>query len=465
MENTAFRPGINVPLGKPRTSQVTEPDVPNAKLSTSTPILAAVTETGRVDQGGKVRSLLGPHRIGAALAIVVFFWSWVFMGHWFYGRHAEIVGQNHDTVVYQGYAAAMRTGQLPYRDFSVVYPPGGLPVLLAPAYAVSAGDIPGYQKWFAREMAVSGLLCLLFVLAARPPARAVAFVAVSPLLIGSIVLSRFDLLAAALVAGAVAALLRDRHELGFVALGAAFAVKLFAIVVLPVAIVWTLRRTGRRSLGRAVASWLIVVAAAFGPFLILASDGLRASLKDQASRAIQIESLPGTVLMTLGHPAEIVSLGAVSLAGHHTVVIASTVIEIAVLFGLWLGFERGEPEPDRLVRYFAACVCAFVALGKVFSPQYLIWLVPLVPLVRGRRGLIATALLAGALILTQWYFPDHYSSVMSSHLAWLVLLRNLLLVGLLAVLGLPAPTGKRSSEARARGGIAHASARTLDALL
>ena len=44
----------------------------------------------------------------------------------------------------------------------------------------------------------------------------------------------------------------------------------------------------------------------------------------------------------------------------------------------------------------------------MLSPQYLIWLVPLVALVRGRRGIAAVALLVAALVATQAWFPDHY---------------------------------------------------------
>src|SRR5213079_2152856 len=53
-------------------------------------------------------------------------------------------------------------------------------------------------------------------------------------------------------------------------------------------------------------------------------------------------------------------------------------------------------------------ICAIVALGKVLSPQFLLWLVPLVPLVRGRRGLAASTLLAATLVLTQLWFPSRY---------------------------------------------------------
>ena len=84
-------------------------------------------------------------------------------------------------------------------------------------------------------------------------------------------------------------------------------------------------------------------------------------------------------------------------------------------------------------------MCAFVALGKVLSPQFLIWLIPLVPLVRGRRGLAATCLLTAALILTQVWFPQRYFDyALDGRLAGVVVLRDLVLVALLGVLALPA---------------------------
>jgi len=88
----------------------------------------------------------------------------------------------------------------------------------------------------------------------------------------------------------------------------------------------------------------------------------------------------------------------------------------------------------------AGAVCAFVALGKVLSPQYLIWLAPLVPLVRGRRGLVAGSLLALAMVLTQLWFPYRYlrlATEFDARASWLVLARDLVLVALLAALVWP----------------------------
>jgi hypothetical protein len=76
----------------------------------------------------------------------------------------------------------------------------------------------------------------------------------------------------------------------------------------------------------------------------------------------------------------------------------------------------------------------------VFSPQYLIWLVALVLIVPGRRGDIAAVLLAVAMVLTQLWFPSHYISLayrLDPRVSWLVFGRDVILLGLLAILAWP----------------------------
>ena len=71
------------------------------------------------------------------------------------------------------------------------------------------------------------------------------------------------------------------------------------------------------------------------------------------------------------------------------------------------------------------------------SPQFLIWLIPVVPLVRGRRGLWAGALLLAALVLTQVWFPFRYFRLaldFEAGLSWVLLARDLVLVALALLL-------------------------------
>jgi hypothetical protein len=60
-----------------------------------------------------------------------------------------------------------------------------------------------------------------------------------------------------------------------------------------------------------------------------------------------------------------------------------------------------------------------------------------VPLVRGRRGLWASALLAVALVLTQLWFPFRYFRLalhFESGLSWVLLARDLALVAMTVLL-------------------------------
>jgi Mannosyltransferase (PIG-M) len=143
------------------------------------------------------------------------------------------------------------------------------------------------------------------------------------------------------------------------------------------------------------------------------------------------------------------SHGSQNLAGGtaDAIAVGTTVLQAVVLVAIWVAFARGPASSEALVRAAAAVLCAFVAFGKVLSPQFLLWLIPVVPLVRGRRGLWAGALLAVALVLTQIWFPSRYFRFaldFEAGLTWVVLARDLVLVGLVAVLALPRAAARSS---------------------
>jgi Glycosyltransferase family 87 len=383
-----------------------------------------------------------------AFALVLFVGTWAALHAGFYTR-SQIV----DTPVYQRYGDAIAHGQVPYRDFGVEYPPGALPVFALPALGhADKADFERFRQVFEALMWACGALALVAMalalrsLGARPAraAAALAFAAFSPLALGSVVLSRFDLWPAALTVCALAALLARRHRLGSGLLGLAVAVKVYPVVLAPLAVVYVWRERGRREALACLGVLAAVVAACFAPFLALAPGGVWDSVVRQTTRPLQLESLGSGVLLALHHVFGLTvhwrsSHGSQNLVGTGPDAIGAlqTVLQVTALLAVWWLFARGRGGRDELVRSSAAAVVAFVALGKVLSPQYLIWLVPLVPLIRGRRGLQASALLGVALALTQAWFPFRYWDLVFSFdetASWLVLVRDLVLLALMALL-------------------------------
>jgi hypothetical protein len=189
---------------------------------------------------------------------------------------------------------------------------------------------------------------------------------------------------------------------------------------------------------------LVVVVAIFAPFVVLSPSGVWHSLSVQLRRPLQVESL-GSALLLVGHHVFGVAVTGETNFGSQNLVgpaadwlaRASAVFQAGVLVWIWAAFARGKGDAEALVRSSAAVLCVFIAFGKVLSPQFLIWLIPVVPLVRGRRGLGAGALLAVALVLTQIWFPFRYyrlSLDFEAGLSWVLLARDLTLVALVAVL-------------------------------
>jgi len=272
-------------------------------------------------------------------------------------------------------------------------------------------------------------------------AAALALTATFPLLLGSVVLTRFDLYPAALVVGALAALVWGRDRLGFGVLGAAVVVKLYPAVLVPLAVAYVWRRRGRREAMTCLGLAAAVAALVFLPFLAVAPGGVAHSIGHQLSRPLQIESLGAALYLAAHH---LVGLDVEMRSGHGSqnlhafgtgaAALLSSLAALAVLVWIWL---RRPGTAEELVRWSAAALVAFVALGKVLSPQFLIWLAPIVPLVAGVRGLRASVLLAAAFVLTQLWFPSRYWDLareLDLFPSLLVLARDLVLVALLVVL-------------------------------
>ena len=60
--------------------------------------------------------------------------------------------------------------------------------------------------------------------------------------------------------------------------------------------------------------------------------------------------------------------------GTHAAAIATTVVGLAALVAIYVAFGRSDADVDDLLGYSAAVVAVTIAFGKVFSPQFLIWL-------------------------------------------------------------------------------------------
>ncbi|HEY3018533.1 MAG TPA: glycosyltransferase 87 family protein [Gaiellaceae bacterium] len=388
---------------------------------------------------------------GAAFAAVALFvLSWTLLHAGFY-KHRQI----RDTPVYQHYGNAIADGKMPYRDFELEYPPAALPMFALPGLAEPGHDqdvSPGFRRAFETLMWICGALALCamaFVLRALGGGAAsvwaaLAFAALAPLALGSVILSRFDLWPAAIVAAALAAVVWGHPRVGHALLGLGVGAKLYPAVLIPLGVTFVWKRWGRREALVCLGLTVGVTAAIFLPFLALAPGGVWHSVSVQLNRPLQVESLGSALLLAAHHTFGLgvtgeTSHGSQNLAGSgaDALAIVFTIVQIATLVWIWTAFARGPGGRERFVRACAAALCAFVALGKVLSPQFLIWLIPVVPLVRGRRGLWSSALFLAALVLTQLWFPFRYFRLATDFepsLSWLLLGRDLVLVALTAIL-------------------------------
>jgi uncharacterized membrane protein len=341
-----------------------------------------------------------------------------------------------DTGLFQLYGERILAGRIPYRDFSLEYTPGALPAFVLPAIGPSR-RFDDQFKLLEAGFGVLAVALVPIVLAAvgTPPRKlylAGVLAAVGGLALGDVTLVRFDFWPALLTIAALTCLVYGRTRTGFAFLGLATAAKLYPAVLVPLAYFHVRRARGRREALAGVASWAIAGLVVALPFVVLGPGGVYNALAYQVGRPLQIESVGGAIVLALHQltaytPTVSFSNGSWTFTGRLGDVLAyvQLVLQAAMLVAVWALFPRGRAGRVDLLTASAAAVAVFVALGKVFSPQFLIWLIPIVPLLQ-RRWAIAGGLLLAALLLTHAFYPGRYDELVAleSLPTWLLVARD-----------------------------------------
>jgi uncharacterized membrane protein len=282
---------------------------------------------------------------------------------------------------------------------------------------MNASEAPPSRAWVIRALGSGAMLGLL----------------------GSVAVARFDLVPAALTVAGLFAVVNRRFSWAGCLLGAGIAVKVFPLVVVPLVLVRAWRHGGLRSLTGFAAPLAATVMAAFLPFLIFAPEGIERSFSLQLERPLQIESIAASLLWLgrqVGIAAWPVQPSYFNLAFPQADVAAavSTVVGIVVLGYLWVQYARADSQTSSLMWSAFACVATFLVFAKVLSPQFLLWVVVMVPALRGSHATLVGGLLGVAVILTTLYFPRWFVAAGAELDAlWLsvIVLRNALLVAML----------------------------------
>jgi hypothetical protein len=228
----------------------------------------------------------------------------------------------------------------------------------------------------------------------------------------------------------------------------AIALKLFPVLLIPLLLLeaWR-RRVGAGVIAAGLAAAVAVVGASFLP--ALAAGAGKASLSFlgyQGERGLQIESSYAGVLLLLHR---ILPFEVAHEASHHAHDLAGPVadafavasrglVPVGVLAVTWLAWRRGLG----CVRGCAAVIAAALLLGNVFSPQFMLWLVPLAAATVAHPLDRRAVLLVAAAGLTSLVFPALYPALVAlrPHAGLALCARNLALFALLLALLAPRET-------------------------
>jgi hypothetical protein len=382
---------------------------------------------------------------------------WVYMPYVYEHHAARAEGQTlyryHARQFERRVLEARAAGQAePARESQwIEYPPLALMLVQTPKLFLNVapnGEVPGYEDVFRKLLALCDVfgfaLLLYFVPRLYPQERPAQHLerwllyVVAGHVNGHLMYDRLTLVGGVLMLAAVGFLTRPRlAAVGLLFFSLAVNYQISPLVLAPLFALGlvgarTLRRDPR-ALGVALLKSGLVVGAAilavFVPILLYEGPESLGLLKYHGERGLNTESVLSSVVLLLsffGH--EVAPLGAhqcwnlVSSATPFLVKISAPLVALLVLsvVASFAVAARGNAASETegplaaaagpaFVGFAVAAFAASIVASKVFSPQYIVWLVPLVPLMPGSRWTRGFFLLISA--LTTLIYPYYFDEV------------------------------------------------------
>ncbi len=344
-----------------------------------------------------------------------------------------------------------------YQTYAMEYPPFSLLFFILPRLATSTYGV--YIILWQLEVLLFDLagLWILYSIARRlghPPWKMLTVYTIGLLATGPIISQQYDIFPAIITLLAIYSFWLGKHKTSWALLALGTMTKLYPAVIAPVFLIYYLRNRQYRHIWSGIVTFAVTALVITLPFLIINSDSIGGLITYHSQRGIQIESTYSTFLLAadkFGLATAVVgfNFGSWNLFGNLPKAIAGLspyLMVLCLLLAYRLIYSRtraGPVEIAHLGTYSLLLVTITLITGKVLSPQYIVWLIPLMPLLFGRWRQVAWAVFVAIGVMTYYIFPIRYSGLLALKPVPVVVLlvRNLELVSLSTVLALSIKQG------------------------
>jgi uncharacterized membrane protein len=335
-------------------------------------------------------------------------------------------------------------GSLPYWDFPLEYPPFALFFLVFPRLFTSS--FPVYTILFQIEVFVFDMIAvyLIYLMAEKrniAPWKMLAVYTAAILAIGPIFVNSYDIFPTVLVLLSLYFFQRGNNKTSWAVLALGVMTKIYPIVIAPIFFLYLMRERRYKSIWEGLVSFAAVFLISILPFLILRAGSLASLLSFHTGRPLEIESTYSSILLFIGRltmtpPAIVFSAGSNGLGGPAADILSNIsifLLELLLLVSYWLIYRRIKTEKyhfEELAAFSLLVIAVTLIASKVLSPQYMIWPMPLIPLLTNNKRYIISALFIIVAVMTYYVYPLHYAELgdIRSPVVIVLFVRNILLI-------------------------------------